>query len=132
MSALLSPYVDTSPNEEPSGVVHAKPVARPSTLSLQITNPRRAVRILDVAGSRFGVTWEELLSRDRTAHLANARHVAAWLMRQAGMSYPAIGRALGGRDHTTAMHAVARIEREAQASRLVRDTLADMLEECGK
>lgn len=45
----------------------------------------------------------------RVPHLVRARHLAAWLMRQhAGMSFPAIGAALGGRDHTSAMHGIAK------------------------
>jgi hypothetical protein len=33
-----------------------------------------------------------------------------YALRQAGLSYPAIARELGGRDHTTVMHGVAKIE----------------------
>ena len=36
-----------------------------------------------------------------------------WLLRQAGYSYPEIGLLLGGRDHTTIMHGVAKVEADA-------------------
>lgn len=53
----------------------------------------------------------DICAATRVPHLVRARHLAAWLMRQhAGMSFPAIGAALGGRDHTSAMHAVAKAE----------------------
>ena len=35
---------------------------------------------------------------------------------EAGMTFPAIGRTIGGRDHTTAMHSVEKIEREMKKS----------------
>lgn len=106
-----SPFVDTAPETQLVSGAETRQ-KRPSTLALAIARPRTAVDILDAVGARFGVTWKELLSKDRTAHIVTARHVAAWLMRQAGMSYPAIGRTLGRRDHSTAMHSVARIEAE--------------------
>src|SRR5260221_3732023 len=97
-----------------------------STLALQLIPGGTVVDILDRVGKRFGVTWEELLGRRRLGHIVNARQVAAWLMRQRGLSYPAIGRAVGGRDHTTAMHAVAAVERERAESIDVTIALDDM------
>lgn len=53
----------------------------------------------------------EMRSIRRAARLCRARQVSMWLcFRMTGNSYPAIGRAHGGRDHTTAMHAVRRID----------------------
>jgi chromosomal replication initiator protein len=64
---------------------------------------------LAAVARRFGVTFAELTSKDRHRRLADARHVAAWVLRQYGLSYPEIGRVLC-RDHTTAMHSVRLIE----------------------
>lgn len=90
-----------------------KPMGRKKAASLSrqiVVRPKSVVAILDTVGAHFGLSWEELIGPRRTAYLANARHVAAWLMRQSGLSLEEIGRALGGRDHTTMLHSIRQIE----------------------
>jgi len=54
----------------------------------------------------FGVTVAELRGERRRRHIAKARCAVCFLAREmAGQSYPAIGHALGGRDHSTTIHA---------------------------
>ena len=54
----------------------------------------------------------DLLSARRTKDIAFPRQVAMWLGRRVTLqSFPAIGRYFGGRDHSTAVHAVAKIDR---------------------
>jgi hypothetical protein len=53
----------------------------------------------------YSVTKDEFTSRRRDARFVRARHVATYLARcMTARSYPEIGRMMGGRDHTTAMH----------------------------
>ena len=55
----------------------------------------------------LGVTRNELLSHRRQAHLVEARALFVWIVKSFGpedLSYPRIGRWLGGRDHTTIQH----------------------------
>jgi chromosomal replication initiator protein len=57
----------------------------------------------------FGVSLDALLSSSRVAHLAWPRQVAMYLSRElTDQTLPAIGRAFGGRNHTTVMHACKR------------------------
>lgn len=71
--------------------------------------------ILADEARRANATVEELISPRRFAHLVRARQRAMWRIRQAtGWSYPKIGR-LFGRDHTTVMHAVDKINAEVRA-----------------
>jgi chromosomal replication initiator protein len=57
------------------------------------------------------VTPQQLLHGGRCKSLANARHIAMWVCREAtGASYPEIGKALGGMHHTSVMHGVRRVE----------------------
>jgi chromosomal replication initiator protein len=64
-----------------------------------------------VVGHHFRVTHTELVGKERHRRIALARHVAMYLCKhQLRCSYPEIGRAFGGRDHTTVMSAVRRIE----------------------
>ena len=48
----------------------------------------------------------------RTRHIARARQVAMYCIRYLcpHMSYPRIGKMMGGRDHTTVLHGVKNIE----------------------
>jgi chromosomal replication initiator protein len=80
---------------------------------------------------RLGISAEALSSPDRTARVAWARQVAMYLSRElTDATLPAIGRAFGGRNHTTVLHAcrraTERIARDADADALVR-SLADAL-----
>ena len=72
------------------------------------TVPAIQVRIC----SRFDITADELLSSCRKRRIARPRQVAMYLSRElTRRSLPQIGRAFGGRDHTTVMHACRTIER---------------------
>lgn len=52
----------------------------------------------------------DLLSDRRTANLVRPRHIAFYLMKtMTPQSLPAIGYYMGGRDHTTVLHAVRKI-----------------------
>lgn len=59
----------------------------------------------------FKLKVADLFSKKRTRQIARPRQVAMWLAKNlTSQSYPAIGEAFGGRDHTTVLHAVRTIE----------------------
>lgn len=59
----------------------------------------------------FKIKVADLFSRKRTRVIARPRQVAMWLAKDlTSQSYPSIGDAFGGRDHTTVLHAVRTIE----------------------
>ena len=57
-----------------------------------------------------GIGTSELTGPRGSPRVCSLRHAAMYLMRQAGCSYPEIGRKCGGKDHATAMYGVNRIE----------------------
>lgn len=65
----------------------------------------------------------DLVSQRREKEIVRPRQIAMWLARRlTGLSLPAIGRILGGRDHTTVLHGVRVIERLAETDiRTARD-----------
>lgn len=68
---------------------------------------------------KHGIDWIELVSDRRPAATVLARHEAMYRMRhETTMSLPAIGRKLGGRDHSSVFHGIRRHEERlaAQAS----------------
>ena len=68
--------------------------------------------ILDkTVAERFGFSVEEIIGKSRRRPLVTARQVAMYVVRElTDLSYPAIAREFGGRDHTTVIHAVEKIE----------------------
>ena len=67
--------------------------------------------IQKATAEHFGLKQQDLLCERRTRAVARPRHVAMYLAKSlTTRSYPDIGRRFGGRDHTTVLHAVKRIE----------------------
>ena len=70
-----------------------------------------AMRILRAVAREFGLTTDEVLAKRQTPKYTIPRFVAIGLMIElTPMSIPAIGRRLGGRDHTTIISGRRRIE----------------------
>jgi chromosomal replication initiator protein len=67
-------------------------------------------QIVGATARYFGVSQASLVGPSRRISLVQARNVAAYLARRlTTLSYAQIGRRLGGRDHTTIMHAERRL-----------------------
>lgn len=90
------------------------------TLTKRTITPRV---LLEVVTTYFDITMDEILGKSRERRLAFPRQVAMYLLREeAKCSYPSIGDQVGGRDHTTAMHACEKInEMLKQDEQLKRD-----------
>ena len=68
--------------------------------------------IIKLVCQSFGVSRIDLISERRTAKIVLPRMIACWLMRHhTTMSLPQIGGRLGGRDHTTVLSAIRKIDR---------------------
>ena len=64
----------------------------------------------------FKIKVADMYSKKRTRNLARPRQMAMYLARElTDLSFPEIGQAFGGRDHTTVLHACGKIE-ELKAS----------------
>ena len=76
-------------------------------------DPKR-VKIEDiqrVVARQYNVSRADLLSSRRTANVVRPRQIAMYLAKALTLrSLPEIGRRFGGRDHTTVLHAVRKIE----------------------
>jgi chromosomal replication initiator protein len=71
--------------------------------------------IVKVVNKNYGSTMAELCSKTRNKHVTFTRHVAMYFMKQlTEKSLRDIGHFLGGRDHTTVVHALDKIERQIQ------------------
>ncbi len=70
-------------------------------------------QLIEAVGIFYNLTRDEILGKNREKKVSTPRQIIMFLMREElKMSYPAIGDELGGRDHTTAMHAHEKIAKE--------------------
>ncbi|MFA5127078.1 MAG: chromosomal replication initiator protein DnaA [Patescibacteria group bacterium] len=100
-----------------------------SLLSGISANPKKAgltsKKLLRVVADFFGITLEQLLGSSRKKELVLPRQIAMFLMReQLKSSFPNIGQEIGGRDHTTAMHACLKIAELATADDKIKNDLS--------
>lgn len=76
--------------------------------------PERRITVDEIqktVADHFNLKQADLLSERRTRAIARPRQIAMYLCKQhTTRSYPDIGRRFGGRDHTTVLHGVRKIE----------------------
>lgn len=83
--------------------------------SASIRSSITAKQVMNTVSEFYGITIDTVVGQSREKRFAMPRQVIMFLMRkELNMSFPAIGEELGGRDHTTAMHAYSKIERGAE------------------
>jgi chromosomal replication initiator protein len=67
---------------------------------------------MDAVSSYFGVSTQALAGKSRSRPIAEARHVAMYLLREdAQLALKQVGLILGRRDHSTVIHGVQKITR---------------------
>lgn len=99
-----------------------------SILSSLINNNKTkslcASDVLNIVSSFFNVSNKDLLGKSRKKELVYPRQISMYLMRkEVAFSYPTIGQELGGRDHTTAMHAFNKISRELENNEKIKQDI---------
>jgi chromosomal replication initiator protein len=94
---------------------------------VRVEEPVDHTRILAASAEAFGVAVPDITGDRRTKQLALARQVAMYLMRtKLSLSLKEIGHHFGGKDHTTVMHAVKKVE-ELRAKDITFDARVDRL-----
>ena len=79
-------------------------------------------KVQDVVARRWGVTTEGLRSKARIKSLTVPRQIAMYLAREVlNMQLVEIGQAFGGRDHSTVIHSVDKVQRQLARDRSFRD-----------
>jgi chromosomal replication initiator protein len=72
----------------------------------------------------YNISVEDLLKQSRRKEYVKPRQIAMYLARkEMGSSFPAIGEFFGGRDHTTVMHGVEKIENIAAVNEVLKQEL---------
>ena len=90
-----------------------------------ISDPKRKAvtpkQILEAVANFYDIKVDALIAKNRKKEIAWPRQIAMYLMREeTKTSYPTIGQEIGGRDHTTAMHACDKVNTEIEGDENLR------------
>jgi chromosomal replication initiator protein len=125
-------------------LAHNKLTGQPVTMEMaelavrDLVRPQepKRVKIEDIqrtVARHYNVSRSDMLSSRRTANVVRPRQIAMYLAKTLTLrSLPEIGRRFGGRDHTTVLHAVRKIENLSDTDKVLADeieTLKRMLTE---
>ncbi|MEA3341771.1 MAG: chromosomal replication initiator protein DnaA [Chloroflexota bacterium] len=100
--------------------------------SLASQNRRGAVtakQLVKMVADFYEIKMDDLIAGGRRKELSVPRQIAMYLLREElDCSYPTIGDELGGRDHTTAMHAYKKITKEVEQEGRIKQEI-DLIKE---
>ena len=77
----------------------------------------------------FRVNREDLLGPKRTKEIVYPRQITMFIIRsETNLSFPIIGREMGGKDHTTTMHGCKKIEKEINSNSQLKEDISSIKE----
>lgn len=80
--------------------------------------------IISIVAEQFEVSADEIISQKRSRNIARPRQIVMYLCRSLlNIPLQEVGRALGGRDHTTIMHGVDKITEELKTDASLQNTM---------
>jgi chromosomal replication initiator protein len=89
---------------------------KPQEITLQL--------IVEIVCDHFQISMDQILSKSRTNEIAKPRMIAMYLAKNmTGASQDAIGSFLGGRDHSTVIHGIKRVEEEIQNNETMKNQI---------
>lgn len=112
-------YADLSQKE--LNLSTAKEALKDILASYNTTKEVNLVRIKEMVSIAYNVSLDDLNSKKRSKNIVFPRQVAMYLARtMLDISLPSIGEEFGGKDHTTVMHAIKKVEDEISKSDTIR------------
>jgi chromosomal replication initiator protein len=98
-------------------------------LSDSVAKPRTDMELLVEMADILGYEVDALRGKSRQRPLVTARQIAMYVFRElTDLSYPSIARLFGGRDHTTVIHAVEKIQRQMGERKQIYEQVTDLLQ----
>jgi chromosomal replication initiator protein len=86
-------------------------------------------RVIGEVTGHFKVSLTDLRGRGRSKEIVLPRQVAMYVLREeTGSSLVEIGALLGGRDHSTVMHGIAKIEKQLETDTSLRQRVSAIRE----
>lgn len=103
------------------------------TILASIVNAKKKAvtlsKIAESVASFYSITMDDLLKQSRRKEYVKPRQTAMYIARkELGSSFPSIGEFFGGRDHTTVMHGVEKVEKAVDANDGIKQEVELILE----
>lgn len=123
-------------------VAHADYTSEPITTTLAehlirdlvFERAEPVVRVDDIqriVAKRFNITQQDMVSKRRTRAIARPRQISMFLCKVlTPRSLPEIGKLFGGRDHTTVIYAIRKIQELINRDAKMAETVADLKRAC--
>jgi chromosomal replication initiator protein len=102
-----------------------------SLLGIAKARPKHisAKQIIERTAKHFQIPMEDILGPKRDKDIVVPRQVAMYMLRsELHLSFPKIARELGRKDHTTAIHSVEKIEKEASFDASIKSAITEIKE----
>ncbi len=90
-------------------------------------------RIQKIVSEYFQITVEDIRSKKRSSNISFPRQIAMYLCRNmTSESFPKIGTEFGGKDHSTVMHSVEKIEQEIKVNKDLEKIIEKLKQDIGE
>jgi chromosomal replication initiator protein len=104
-----------------------------ATLLSNLINPPRKLpapkKVIEIVADFYQLKEKDLITSSRKQEIVKPRQIAMYLLREElKSSYPYIGQKLGGKDHTTVIHACEKIAKELKVNKNLEDELQEIRE----
>jgi chromosomal replication initiator protein len=89
-----------------------------------MTKPLSTRKIIESVSKFYEIGVKDIIGKSRKKELVKPRQIIMFLMREEmSISYPSIGDEMGGRDHTTAMHAYNKINKDINKNNVIKQEI---------
>ena len=92
-----------------------------------ITNQINGQKIINVVADYYNLTPSQITGKDRNAQLVLARHISMYLIRKyLDIPLKKVGEMFGGKDHTTVMSALTKVDKELKTSEQLKTAIEEL------
>ena len=93
----------------------------------QVATQLNEQKIINVVADYYNLTASQLTGKIRTGQIALARHIAMYLIRiTLDVPLKKIGDMFGGKDHTTVMSGISKVDKELKTNESLREAVEDL------
>lgn len=93
-----------------------------------IPEPISPEMVIQEVAKFFNLTASDLTGKRKTSEISQARHTAMYVLRETTqLSYPDIGNAFGGKDHTSVLYATRQVEQHMQRDQHYKNIVNDLI-----
>ena len=98
-----------------------------------IANQLSEQKIINTVADYYNLTPSQITGQVRTGQIALARHISMYLIRKhLDVPLTKIGAMFGGKDHTTVMNGVQKVDKELKTNKQLQDAIAELEERLKK